>query len=51
MAATEPEPRPVPAATQDLTPVQVTDNGDAPITAYPGPESTPPPNGIPAPPA
>ncbi|MBW0105549.1 ABC transporter substrate-binding protein [Pseudonocardia sp. KRD291] len=39
------------AGTQDLTPVQVTDNGDAPITPYPGPANTPPPNGIPVPPA
>lgn len=39
------------AGTEDLTPVQVTDNGEAPITAYQGPPSTPPPNGIPVPPA
>lgn len=37
--------------TRDLTPVQVTDNGDAPITPYPQPASSPPPNGIPAQPA
>lgn len=33
--------------TQDLTPVLVTDNGDAPIRPYPGPESPPPADGIP----
>lgn len=38
------------AGTEDLTPVQVTDNGDAPITPHPGPASTPPANGIPVPP-
>ena len=37
--------------TEDLTPVQTTDNGEVPITPYPGPPSTPPPNGIPVPPA
>ncbi|MBC8091219.1 MAG: amino acid-binding protein, partial [Pseudonocardia sp.] len=34
--------------TTSLTPVLVTDNGDAPITEYTGEASTPPANGIPA---
>ncbi|OZM74140.1 amino acid-binding protein [Amycolatopsis antarctica] len=32
---------------EDLTPVLVTDNGDAPITEKPGEHAPPPPNGIP----
>lgn len=35
-------------STESLTPVLVTDNGDAPITEYDGAASTPPENGIPA---
>lgn len=34
-------------STESLTPVLVTDNGDAPITEYPGEPSVPPANGIP----
>lgn len=33
--------------TDDLAPVLVTDNGDAPITEYQGRNAPPPPNGIP----